>query len=63
MMHYVCKYTPVELFKGFGEECAVLEEMPENFEMSDRSPMPICVDLENQSFRPCWKEKPTNWSW
>lgn len=36
MIHYVCKYTPVELFKGFGEECAVLEEMPENFEMSDQ---------------------------
>ena len=36
MIHYVCKYTPIELFKGFGEECAVLEEMPENFEMSDQ---------------------------
>ena len=47
MIHYVCKYTPIELFKGFGEECAVLEEMPENFEMSDRSHMRICVDLVN----------------
>lgn len=36
MIHYVCKYTPIELFKGFGEECAILEEMPENFEMSDQ---------------------------
>ena len=36
MIHYVCKYTPIEFFKGFGEECAVLEEMPENFEMSDQ---------------------------
>ena len=36
MIHYVCKYTPVELLKGFGEECAVLEEMPENFEQSDQ---------------------------
>ena len=36
MIHYVCKYTPVELFRGFGEECAVLEEMPENFEQSDQ---------------------------
>ena len=34
--YYVCKYTPVELFKGFGEDCAVLEEMPENFELSDK---------------------------
>ena len=36
MIHYVCKYTPVELFRAFGEECSVLEEMPENFEMSDQ---------------------------
>ena len=36
MIHYVCKYTPLELFRGFGEECAVLEEMPENFELSDQ---------------------------
>ena len=36
MIHYVCKYTPVELFRGFGEKCAVLEEMPENFEQSDQ---------------------------
>ena len=36
MIHYVCKYTPIELFAGFGETCEVLEEMPENFEMSDQ---------------------------
>lgn len=36
MIHYVCKYTPIELFRGFGETCAVLEEMPENFEASDQ---------------------------
>lgn len=47
MIHYVCKYTPLELFKGFGEECAVLEEMPENFELSDESPMLISVASEN----------------
>lgn len=57
MIHYVCKYTPVELFKGFGEDCAVLEEMPENFELSDKSHMPICVGLENRSFRRFLKEK------
>ena len=26
MIYYVCKYTPIELFRGFGEECSVLEE-------------------------------------
>ena len=36
MIHYVCKYTPIEIFRGFGEECEVLEEMPENFELSDQ---------------------------
>ena len=36
MIHYVCKYTPLELFSGFGEECEVLEEMPGNFELADR---------------------------
>lgn len=36
MIHYVCKYTPLELFQGFGESCAVLEEMPENFDLSDQ---------------------------
>ena len=36
MIHYVCKYTPLELFRGFGVSCAVLEEMPENFDLSDQ---------------------------
>ena len=26
MIYYVCKYTPIELFRGFGEECSVLEK-------------------------------------
>ena len=29
MIHYVCKYTPTELFQGFGEKCAVFVEMLE----------------------------------
>lgn len=36
MIHYVCKYSPIELFNGFGEECSVLDHMPENFDLSDR---------------------------
>ena len=36
MIHYVCKYSPIELFKGFGEKCSVLDHMPENFDLSDR---------------------------
>lgn len=36
MIQYVCKYTPIELFAGFHEECAPLDQMPENFEQADR---------------------------
>lgn len=34
-MYYVCKYTPVELLKGFHTECTLLGKMPENFDLSD----------------------------
>ena len=48
MIYYVCKYTPLELFRGFGESCAVLEAMPENFDLWGRGyigpiPMPDCT--------------------
>ena len=36
MINYICKYTPLELFAGFGEECAALEEMTDNFDLSDQ---------------------------
>lgn len=36
MIYYVCKYTPVELFTGFGKECTVLDSMQDNFNLSDR---------------------------
>jgi predicted CoA-substrate-specific enzyme activase len=40
---YVCKYTPVELLAAFGGECAILNEMPENFDLSDQYSHPnIC---------------------
>jgi len=35
VIRYVCKYTPIELFAGFGAGCAVLDEIPENFDLSD----------------------------
>ena len=53
MINYVCKYAPVELFKGFGQDCAVLEEMPENFDKSDKIAMRISADSANQSYRLC----------
>lgn len=36
MIKYVCKYTPLELFSGFYQECSLLEDMADNFEISDR---------------------------
>lgn len=36
MIHYVCKYTPLELFSGFGEEYNALDSLQDNFELSDR---------------------------
>lgn len=36
MISYVCKYTPVELLRGFGADCAVLDETPESFEVGER---------------------------
>jgi len=36
MISYVCKYTPTELFAGFGEEIEILDETPANFEISDK---------------------------
>ena len=44
MIGYVCKYTPIELFEGFGETCAVLEEMPENFEEAYQGVLDAVVD-------------------
>ncbi len=35
MIHYVCKYTPIELFAGFGETAVPLQDMPENFDLAD----------------------------
>ena len=32
--HYICKYTPVELLRAFGGEVAILNHMPDNFDLS-----------------------------
>lgn len=35
MIRYICKYTPVELFAGFGEEVALYNPMLENLDAAD----------------------------
>lgn len=41
--YYICKYTPVELLEAFGGECAILNHMPDNFDLADQVAHPnIC---------------------
>lgn len=35
MISVVCKYTPLELFAGFGQDVEVLDHMADNFDLSD----------------------------
>lgn len=35
MIQYICKYTPLELFAGFGAECVRREPKVESFELAD----------------------------
>lgn len=35
MIHYICKYTPVEIFAGFGEEAQLYNSMFENLDLAD----------------------------
>ena len=35
MIHYICKYTPIELFAGFGAECIRREPLVSGFELAD----------------------------
>jgi hypothetical protein len=36
MIRYVCKYTPIELFAGFGVSCKPLEAMASQYPDADR---------------------------
>ena len=35
MIKYVCKYTPLEIFSGFNKQCSLLDDVADNFELSD----------------------------
>lgn len=35
-VHYVCKYTPIEVLAGFGATCENLNSMPEGFNVSEQ---------------------------
>lgn len=34
--YYICKYTPTELLTALGGHCVLLDEAPENFDLSDQ---------------------------
>lgn len=36
MIDYVCKYAPMEIVKGFGEECTLCNPLPDNFAAVDQ---------------------------
>lgn len=36
MMEYVCKYAPVEIVKGFGDDCTLCNPLPDNFATADQ---------------------------
>ncbi len=43
IIHYICKYTPLEILSGFGAELRSLNEMPDNADLADRyTPVNLC---------------------
>ncbi len=43
IVHYICKYTPLEVLAGFGAELRPLNQMPENVDLADRyTPVNLC---------------------
>lgn len=63
MIYYVCKYTPIELFEGFGEICAVLEEMPENFEESGSDCTRKFMWIQENLSQAVLEGKADSWFW
>ena len=47
MIHYVCKYTPTELFQGFGENVRFWKKCRKILKCRTRLPMQICAASEN----------------
>ena len=55
--HYICKYTPVELLRAFGGECAILNHMPENFDLSDQVSHPNICGFGKSLLEACMEGK------
>ena len=55
--HYICKYTPVELLRAFGGECAILNHMPDNFDLSDQVSHPNICGFGKSLLEACMEGK------
>lgn len=55
--YYICKYTPVELLEAFGGKCAILNHMPDNFDLSDQVAHPNICGFGKSLLEACMEEK------
>ncbi len=55
--YYICKYTPVELLEAFDGECAILNHMPDNFELSDQVAHPNICGFGKSLLEACMEGK------
>ncbi len=55
--YYICKYTPVELLEAFGGECAILNHMPDNFDLSDQVAHPNICGFGKSLLEACMEGK------
>lgn len=52
---YICKYTPVELLEAFGGQCAILNHMPDNFDLADQVAHPNICGFGKSLLEACMK--------
>lgn len=55
--YYICKYTPVELLEAFGGECAILNHMPDSFDLSDQVAHPNICGFGKSLLEACMEGK------
>lgn len=55
--YYICKYTPVELLEAFDGKCAILNHMPDNFELSDQVAHPNICGFGKSLLEACMEGK------
>jgi len=56
MIYYICKYTPVELFAGFGEECQLLNPSSGDTQIADRLTHPNVCSFSRALIQKCMEK-------